>query len=264
VNPFETFVVSGIGLLAAGELLDSGFRRRLRRPDERLRRNLAYLAATLVSLGCVHVISDFAQRHGLTLVHWSGRIPLQIACCFAVVELLGWLLHYVKHVNGFLWAFHVQHHLEEHFDIWLSTHTHALEVVTSTVIIATTTTLLGFAPLVTELYVAVYTVVKVFQHSARDYSLGWFDRVVVGPRYHRLHHEVGSRCNYAVTLTLFDVLFRTARWPSPTARREPVGVVAPGVPFGFWREMTLFLARSPGARRLTRRARLGSFAGPPS
>jgi sterol desaturase/sphingolipid hydroxylase (fatty acid hydroxylase superfamily) len=146
-------------------------------------------------------------------------------------------------VNGWLWNFHFQHHREEHFDIWLSTHTHALEVVVSTIVIAATAGMLGFAPVVTEIYVALYTVVKVYQHSAREYSLGPLDLLVVGPSYHRLHHAPGSRCNYAVTLTVWDLLFRTARWPSRATRTAAVGLAESTMPFGFWSEMTLFLRR---------------------
>ncbi len=245
MNPFEIFVVAAIALLVLGELLDAGFRRRLRRADGRLRRNLAYLLASIASLVCVRFITDGVQQQGIAIVRWPEMIPLQIVACFFVVELLGWLLHYVKHVNGFLWKFHFQHHIEEHFDIWLTTHTHALEVVVSAVIIAATAGLLGFAPIVTELYVAVYTVVKVYQHSARDYSLGPLDRIVVGPAYHRLHHAPGSRCNYAVTLTLFDLAFGTTRWPERTGRPLPAGIDVSDMPFGFWEEMALFLRRGP-------------------
>ena len=250
MNRFEALVLVVIGLLIVVELLDSGFRRRLRRNDARLRRNLGYLVATILAMVGVRLITEFAQRHGLALVRWHGMVPLQIVCCFLVVELAGWLLHYVKHVNGFLWKFHFQHHREDQFDIWLSTHTHGLEVLVSSALIAATTSLLGFAPFVTELYVVVYTIVKVFQHSAHDYSLGILDGLIVGPAYHRLHHAVGSQCNYAVTLTLFDVVFGTATWPSRAAHTAPVpvGLDEEGAPFGFWGEMLYFLRRAPGAR----------------
>ena len=270
MNAFQIVAVAGISLLILGEMLDAGFRDGLKRVDGRLRRNLAYLIASIASMACVRLISDFAQQHGLVLVRWPGMIALQLVCCFLVVELLGWLLHYVKHVNRFLWLFHFQHHLEERFDIWLSTHTHALEVVVSTILIAATTSVLGFAPIVTAIYVAVYTVVKVYQHSAHEYSLGPLDAIVVGPAYHRLHHVVGSRWNYAVTLTLFDLVFRTARWPSPGAPLEPVGIDDPELPFGFWKEMTLFLRRAPksGVERPAARApeppRRATPASPPA
>jgi sterol desaturase/sphingolipid hydroxylase (fatty acid hydroxylase superfamily) len=243
MSPFEVLMGTVLVILVLAEFLDAGFRRRLTLPDVRLRRNLAYLGATMVAMACVSFIADAAQRGGFALIRWPGLIPLQVVACFLVVELLGWLLHFVKHVNGFLWKFHLQHHREEHFDIWLSTHTHALEVIVSSIVIATTAAVLGFAPVVIQLYVAVYTIVKVYQHSAHAYSLGPLDRIVVGPTYHRLHHERGSRCNFAVTLTVFDVMFGTARWPDRGAAPVAVGVDDPGIPFGFWREMGLFLRR---------------------
>ena len=246
MNPLEIVLVGGLSLLVLLELRDVGFRRGLSAGGDRLRRNLAFLGATVVVMGCVRGVDALIREHAVPVVQWNGHLVLQLIVCFLLAELVGWLLHWVKHVNGYLWRFHFQHHREEQFDIWLTSHTHGLEVVISGALIAVLLGLAGFAPIVTETYLVVYSLVKTFQHSANLYSLGPLDWIVVGPAYHRIHHEVGSRWNYAVTITLYDVLFRTARWPARRGAEplKPVGV-APGdpLPFGFWREMTFFLKR---------------------
>jgi sterol desaturase/sphingolipid hydroxylase (fatty acid hydroxylase superfamily) len=240
-------IALGAGLLGLCllELRDPEFRRDLYRDPRRIRRNLGFgvaSVAAMVLLKRLNVMVEGMQT--ATLLDWHSFGPLQVIPCFLVAELLGWLLHYVKHRNAFLWTFHFQHHRETQYNIWLTAHTHALEVVVSGCILALVLSLAGFAVVTIEIYLVYYGFMKAFQHSAHDYSLGRLDRVLVTPRYHRLHHEVNSACNYAITVTLFDVLFRTATWPVATSpaliARYGVGA-ADDVPFGFWKEMTFFL-----------------------
>lgn len=86
-----------------------------------------------------------------------------------------------------------------------------------------------------------------------------FERVLVSPRFHRLHHAVGlgheSRGqgslgghNYAVLFPLWDILFRTARFDD---RYEPTGIrdqVERGRDYGrgFWQQQWLGLRRMVG------------------
>lgn len=231
------------------ELRDRGFRRDLAADRRRRSRNLWYLGASLAVMTILTPIGEALRELLPALADWRGGWWWEAAACTVAAELLGWVLHYAKHRNGFLWRFHFQHHRESRYNLWLATHTHALEVVVSGTVTAAALCLLGFSPAAAGAYLVFYSFAKVYQHSARDYSLGVLDRVIVGPRYHRLHHHREARCNYGTALTLFDVLFGTARWPAAgTGGAE----VAYGIseqerlPFGFWPEMLQFLrARSP-------------------
>jgi sterol desaturase/sphingolipid hydroxylase (fatty acid hydroxylase superfamily) len=239
-------LVGAIVLLVLLEFRNPAFARSWYQDSQRLRRNLWYLAATLLIMPSLPFLNGQVRRFTQGLVDWESLGLLEIPACFLVAELLGWLLHYVKHWNRFLWGFHFQHHREEHFNLWLTVHTHALEVAVSATLVAWATSLLGFSELATSTYLIFYSFIKVYQHSATGYSLGPLDYLVVGPAYHRLHHHVGSRCNYAVALTVFDILFGTVRWPEagPAAREAPCGIDrADAFPFSFWKEMGYFLRR---------------------
>src|SRR5205823_10017122 len=102
----------------------------------------------------------------------------------------------------------------------------------------------GFSKSVAAAYLLFYSFAKVYQHSAHRYTLGPLDYLIISPPYHRLHHAVGSRCNYGISVTLFDLLFGTARWP---AAEVVPGETKYGIardeqlPFGFWPEMLYFL-----------------------
>jgi sterol desaturase/sphingolipid hydroxylase (fatty acid hydroxylase superfamily) len=242
-------LVAAILLLVLLEFRDRQFAQSWYHERARLLRNLGYLAATMLLMPLLPVINGAIRQIVPPLLNWGGPGVIEFVACFLLAELLGWLLHYVKHTNGFLWAFHFQHHREEQFNVWMTAHTHALEVVVSTVVMALIMRLLGFSAGASNAYLIFYSFVKVYQHSARRYRLGALDYFIVGPAYHRLHHQINSRCNYAVSLTVFDILFRTACWPdvSPAAQQSRYGIDGE-LPFGFWQEMIFFLRRRESSK----------------
>jgi sterol desaturase/sphingolipid hydroxylase (fatty acid hydroxylase superfamily) len=219
-------------------------------PGPRRRRNWAFLVASVVPMVAVGAVTAGFQRHLPTLLS-PGSLPfaLDLVACTLAAELVSWLLHWVKHANPYLWRFHFQHHRETHFSVWMVTHTHALEVTLSGVMLAALLAGIGFSVAAVQLYFAFYSVVLAYHHSARGHSLGWLDRVIVGPAYHRLHHRPGARGNYGGALTVWDVVFGTANWPDPTTRDAEVGLPphAPE-PFGFRAEMLYFLSGRRGQR----------------
>ena len=236
-----------VGLVGL-ELRDARFRADSFGPGPRRPRNWAFLAAGLLPLVLVPSVARWFQAHLPTLLR-PGAMPflLDLPACTLTAELLTWLLHWAKHRQPYLWRFHFQHHREEHFSLWMVAHTHALEVFVSGTAMVAVLAAIGFAPLAVTLYLAFYSVVLMYHHSARDYSLGWLDRIVTSPAYHRRHHWQGAVGNYSGALTVWDIVFGTAHWPEPATHDVPVGLPpdAPE-PFGFRREMLYFLS---GRRR---------------
>jgi sterol desaturase/sphingolipid hydroxylase (fatty acid hydroxylase superfamily) len=243
----------GVGLLALIliELRDPQFRHGWRLDPGRTKRNLGFGLASLAVVVVLKWTNAAVQSLPIVrLLDWTDAGVLAPIACALVAEFAGWSLHYVKHRNGFLWKFHFQHHRDHQYNIWLTAHTHGLEVVVSGIILAVLLSLVGFSVITIEIYLVYYGFMKVLQHSAHDYSFGFLDRVLVTPGYHRLHHEVSSACNYGITLTVFDVIFRTARWPLPAPGPRDYGVSSDdALPFGFWEEMTFFLRRPRAAAK---------------
>jgi sterol desaturase/sphingolipid hydroxylase (fatty acid hydroxylase superfamily) len=256
-------VLSGsLMLLVALELRHGPFRKSWSQDGARRARNLWFLAASVLVMLWLPAIGEWLRPRIRPLLGWHERRGVELMACVLAAELIGWFLHYIKHRNAFLWSFHFQHHRESQYNLWLTTHTHGLEVVISGALMTGALSLLGFSRAVIASYLLFYTFAKVYQHSAHDYTLGVLDRLIIGPRYHRLHHRIDCRCNYGISLTLIDVLFRTARWPrervlaprgddqerTSPAREEQraetrYGVAeAEGLPFGFWPEMLYFLS----------------------
>jgi sterol desaturase/sphingolipid hydroxylase (fatty acid hydroxylase superfamily) len=242
---YNGLLFGGLAVLVALEARGEGFRRGAfdRVDGARPRRNWAFLIAALAAGSTVQHIGAALPKVLPALIDWSGHPLLELLACFLVAELVGWGLHYVKHVHPWLWRFHFSHHRETHYDVWLVTHTHGLEVVISGTLMSALLVLAGFTAPAVQVYLLFYSLANTYQHSGFDLTLGWLDKVIVNPAYHRYHHAVGSRTNYGNTLTVWDVVFRTAQWPAD--HRAPdveIGLGDGPEPYGFWAELGYFAA----------------------
>lgn len=234
-------LAGGLTLLVGLQLRDPGFWEASlgpRNPD-RVRRNWSFLIAALLVGFAMGPIAHALREVLPVLVVWDHHHVANAAGCFLVAELIGWGLHFAKHESRLLWKLHFQHHRETRYDIWLVTHTHGLEVLVSGSLMMAALIFLGFSPLSMQLYLIFYALANTYQHSSTDLSLGWLDRLIVSPAYHRFHHAVGAQANFGNTLTVWDVVFRTARWPvSARAPEVEIGIGAGPEPYGFLEEMT--------------------------
>ena len=211
----------------------------------RLARNGAYLVTAAVVINIVKELNLWLVPLLPSL--FGGELPfwIDVVGCIFFAEFINYMLHYVKHKSEFLWKFHFQHHIETKFNMWLLTHTHGLEVIISGSLIAALSTMVGFSATALSIYLLIYNGAKAYQHTTFNYSLGWLDYVLVGPRMHRLHHVAGLSANYGTMLTVYDVLFGTAVWPDKYQEGEHVyGIVDNGEPFGFIDEMLYFIRSS--------------------
>ncbi|MET0388161.1 MAG: sterol desaturase family protein [Polyangiales bacterium] len=232
---FTTLNLLGITTLLLLELRAPVFRKVWRDP-KRMRRNLAYLVAAFGTALLLHRVTAFLPS---LLPKWSWQAPLwlQLPLVFLLAEYMNWVLHWAKHENGYFWRFHCQHHKEDHYSPWLITHTYAPEVVLSGSVMAVVVLGLGFSKLALDIYLLFYSLVNLYQHSALPHSLGILDKLIINPAYHRQHHS-GERVNFGSTLTVWDQIFRTAKWP--TSRFDAVNpppIDETPEPFGFVDEM---------------------------
>jgi sterol desaturase/sphingolipid hydroxylase (fatty acid hydroxylase superfamily) len=241
---FNAILFGGIGLLFGLELRSKTFRAATLVRSARAARNWSFLAGAILSAVLLRQISRAFDQAIDPWIDPFAHPVVDLIGCFIVAELVSYVLHWVKHRSAFLWRFHFSHHLETDYNVWLTTHTHALEVVISGSILALALVVLGFSPLSIQCYLLFNGIANTYQHSTFDYSLGPLDHVIVSPAYHRFHHAVGSDVNFGDTLTIWDAVFRTAKWPE--SRRAPdvlLGIEPSGEPYGFWKEMRWFLAR---------------------
>jgi sterol desaturase/sphingolipid hydroxylase (fatty acid hydroxylase superfamily) len=159
---------------------------------------------------------------------WS--FPAQLLVYFVVADFLQWSIHVALHRVPPLWAIHKVHHSLTVMD-WIGNfHFHWAEILVYKTLQWLPLAWLG-APGDVLLTVAVFTTIwGNFNHSNLDAGLGPLGYVFNSPRMHLWHHDVsdegGIAKNFAVVLSLWDWIFRTAYWPR---QRSPRGLGYPGM-----------------------------------
>jgi sterol desaturase/sphingolipid hydroxylase (fatty acid hydroxylase superfamily) len=96
-------------------------------------------------------------------------------------------------------------------------------------------------------------------HSNTRFSYGWLgEHIFISPQFHRTHHALraaGRRsCNFGTALSLWDILFGTAKFRDNTVETGDAGA-EPALVNGSWSEQ-----QRAGFRRMIRLARRGSKA----
>ena len=232
---FNLINLCGVSLLFLLETRSQVFRR-VWSDRRRMRRNLAFLA-TSGSVGFILHFSMSTLRGVLPKLDWHGPLWLQLCGVFALAELFNWALHWAKHNNAFLWRLHCQHHRDDQYTIWLTTHTYAPEVLISGTFMGSALMMCGFGAFALDTYLLFYSLVNLYQHSARAYSLGPLDKLIISPAYHRYHHG-GAQANFGSTLSLWDWVFGTVIWPKDRhVAINPPPIEHSAEPFGFAAEM---------------------------
>lgn len=254
MNPVVILAVSAICLVSfvALDLRDAGFRASWSSDRARVRRNGAFLLANFVTMLALHAATRAVVPRVPALVDWRaggahvGLLAVEVAACLLVAELVNWVSHWAKHKHGWLWRFHLQHHVETRYSVNLTLHTHGVEVVCTGVAMAALLALCGFSRFAVDAFTVAYFCANLYKHCGARLSLGPLDWLVVSPAYHRLHHARASDMggwhgNYGSVLTVFDVLFGTARFPTGAAAQDEAFRLVPGTdtpePFGFVDEM---------------------------
>jgi len=165
-----------------------------------------------------------------------------------VLDLLNYAIHRGQHEFEWWWRLHSLHHAQRQMTMWTDNRNHLLDDILRDIIIAVVAQLIGIAPGQFVAVVALSQLCENFQHAnVRMWFGSVGERLLVSPRFHRLHHSIGigheshgkqtlGGHNFGVLLPWWDMLFGTANFE---LKFDPTGVrdqVEQGVDYGrgFW------------------------------
>ncbi|WP_431285440.1 sterol desaturase family protein [Humitalea sp. 24SJ18S-53] len=151
-----------------------------------------------------------------TLLPWLRDYPFVAFAVYVVVLDFGeYWRHRFQHQIGWWWALHSVHHAQTQMTFWTDDRNHILDDCIGAVWFGTLALLIGVPPAQFPLVVLVLRLAESMSHANVRLSYGRIgERLVVSPRFHRLHHGVLSAGatgkNYAVLLPVWDWIFGTA------------------------------------------------------
>jgi len=197
---------------------------------------------------------------------WPGISPLAaFAVYFVVLDFFDYWYHRASHHFSWWWGLHGLHHSQQNMNLWSDDRNHILDDLLRDIYMGVIALCIGVEPAQYVLLVSVSRILQSLQHANVRIHFGWLgERLLVSPRYHRMHHAIGAGhenkdgklggCNFAVLLPVWDILFRTANFTPQfvaTGIRDQLprtgadGRVTPGREYGrgFWAQQALGLRR---------------------
>lgn len=165
---------------------------------------------------------------GVTDTAWFGFLAYLL-----VFDFVDYWLHRAQHGVSWWWGLHALHHSQRQMTLWSDNRNHLLDDLIRDSVLVVIAHLIGIAP---GQFVAVIACTQLLESLAHtNVRLGFgpvFERVLVSPRFHRLHHSIGlghesqgrgtlGGHNFAVLFPVWDVLFGTANFER---RYDPTGI----------------------------------------
>ena len=203
-------------------------------------------------------VDGWLRLHDIIFPKLEDFIPGLIQHPFAslllyviVLDFVGYWLHRWQHRFGPWWALHSLHHSQRQI-FWTDNRNHLLDDLLIEGCFAVVALVIGVPPGQFIMIVVATRVLQSFAHANVRLSFGAAgERILVSPRFHRLHHAIGAGhegakrgCNFAVLFPIWDIIFRSAdfsREYHPTGIRDQLE----GHDYGdrFWRQQWLGVKR---------------------
>ncbi|MES2184410.1 MAG: sterol desaturase family protein [Pseudomonadota bacterium] len=171
-----------------------------------------------------------------SLQHWlpwlDGHPVLLFIVYLVLFDGVQYAVHRLQHAIPWWWALHSLHHSQRQLNCWSNDRDHYLDDFFEAMILAGAALLIGVAPVDYALLTLLSALLENFSHANVRLRFGpLFDKLLVSPHFHRLHHmRVDPQrpdlhnCNFAFVFPVWDLLFRTALYreaPRPTGVGDP-------------------------------------------
>jgi sterol desaturase/sphingolipid hydroxylase (fatty acid hydroxylase superfamily) len=165
-------------------------------------------------------------------VPWLQSSPLAAFLAYAaVIDFTEYWRHRLSHRFVWWWALHAVHHSQRRLSFWADDRNHLLDDLTQTLWFVTVAQFIGVPGAQFVALVVARRLIESLSHANVRLGFGALgERLVVSPRFHRLHHAMGVGhegkrfgCNFATLFPVWDVLFGTAnfaRSAPPTGIRD--------------------------------------------
>jgi sterol desaturase/sphingolipid hydroxylase (fatty acid hydroxylase superfamily) len=213
----------------------------------------AELAAAMRLSGWPNVALD-SLWPGVTDIGWVAFVIYLL-----VFDAIDYALHRAQHHFNWWWQLHALHHSQRQMTLWSDNRNHLVDDLLRDSVFVIVALFVGIGPVQFVAVVAAMQLLESLSHANVRLSFGpVLGRLLVSPRFHRLHHAVGlghesagkgslGGHNFAVLFPVWDMIFRTARFDAtygPTGVRDQFEGRDYGS--GFWAQQWLGLKRLAG------------------
>lgn len=180
-------------------------------------------AGAVVSTGLKHWVPWFQDHPYLLFLVY-----------YVVYDCAYYWMHRAQHAIPWWWALHSMHHSQRQMSCWTNDRGSYIDGVLQSFILATVGLAMGVEPSEFALLGLLSELVQNLSHTNVRLGFGRIgERLLVDPKFHRLHHMVRDpefpslhNCNFGQVLPFWDMLFGTALYGEKV---RPTGVSDPMV-----------------------------------
>lgn len=137
-----------------------------------------------------------------------------------IIDFNIYWLHRLQHRFNWWWALHAVHHSQRQMSLWTDDRNHVVDGLIESLWLALLALLIGMPGAQFAAIVFLMKFVESLSHANVRFGFGAIgDRLLVSPRYHRVHHAIGlghegkaRGCNFATLFPVWDILFRTGNF----------------------------------------------------
>ncbi len=147
---------------------------------------------------------------GRAIPHWNNWVLAAIGLVSG--DFLSWASHLVRHKVPQLWRFHAMHHSQQDLNIFTEFRSHPFDSMASSVMQSLPLYVLQVPFSISIPCLVVYKYYLMFVHANVNIDLGWLGRILVSPKFHRIHHASAAELydhNYGSVLSIWDGIFGT-------------------------------------------------------
>ncbi len=199
------------------------------------------LMVFVVTLPITNEIEHLVRASGMApprlerLLPWLGDNALaSFLVYFVLYDFAAYWVHRAQHRFSWWWALHSLHHSQRRVTAWSDDRNHILDDLLVTVVLVVFSQMVGVQPDDYVLILMIGRLIESWSHANVDMSFGRIgEKLIVGPRFHRLHHARASATeraihdhNFAPVFPVWDVLFGTAIYDHT---QRPTGVDDPAI-----------------------------------
>jgi len=183
-----------------------------------------------------------------------GHSAIVFFLYLVILDFADYWRHRLSHSFRWWYSLHSLHHAQRQMTFWSDDRNHLLDDFISAIWFGIIALLIGVAPMQFPLLVLMARFLESFSHANARVSFGPIgERLLISPRFHRLHHGIraaGRRSvNYGAIFPWWDMMFGTADFApvyAPTGDPSAEEIMHSG---SYWQQ------QRSGFRRLMRALR---------
>ena len=211
---------------------------------------VSHLFIQFFSVIVTSTVTKLFGGFGLEGLHvWVQALPLPLELFLALFagDFFQYWAHRFFHSYAYFWRFHSIHHSTKNMDWLAGSRTHFVDIFVTRCAAFIPLYVLGFSPLVFNIYILFMAIHAVLIHSNTRINFGFLKYIFATPQYHHWHHCEDPKYygkNFSIIFTFIDRIFGTYYLPN-NVWPEGTGVHEGSYPKGYLKQMVHPFLKSP-------------------